>query len=175
MHASHTSIVSICTVIHAGKCQDHIKSYCLARFRDLHDTSCSTSAGTTYIRWGRTVCPNTEGTELIYSGRAAGPSTTDTGGGANMLCLPDNPDYLNHTADTVQGHSLLTGAEFHTWVAREDLIHQNAPCVVCYTPNRATTLMIPAKTVCPQLWTMEYNGYLITKYRQQGFFGVCMP
>ena len=73
--------------------------------------------GSTYVRWGRTICPSTTGAEVIYSGRAAGPSFRDTGGGANMLCLPDDPNYLNRTADTIQGHSPLTGAEFHTWVA----------------------------------------------------------
>ena len=85
-----------------------------------------------------------------------------------MLCLPDNPEYLNRTVDSVQNHASLTGAEFHTWVARPDLIHQNAPCAVCYTP-KATALMIPAKTVCPASWTLEYTGYLATKYRLQGF------
>ena len=28
--------------------------------------------GVTYVRWGRTICPNTPGTELVYTGRAAG-------------------------------------------------------------------------------------------------------
>ena len=43
--------------------------------------------------------------------------------------------YLSRTADTVQGHSPLTGAEFHTWVARPDLGLQNSPCAVCYVPR----------------------------------------
>ena len=30
------------------------------------------SGGVTYIRWGRTTCPDTEETELVYAGRAAG-------------------------------------------------------------------------------------------------------
>ena len=30
------------------------------------------SGGVTYVRWGRTVCPNTARTELVYTGRAAG-------------------------------------------------------------------------------------------------------
>lgn len=81
---------------------------------------------------------------MIYSGRAAGSNHAANGGGSNLLCLPDNPDYLNRTTDSVQGHSPLTGAEFHTWVAREDLLRQNAPCAVCQVP-RAMTLMIPAK------------------------------
>ena len=30
------------------------------------------SGGVTYVRWGRTTCPDTEGTELVYTGRAGG-------------------------------------------------------------------------------------------------------
>ena len=30
------------------------------------------SGGVTYVRWGRTTCPDTEGTEAVYTGRAAG-------------------------------------------------------------------------------------------------------
>ena len=32
----------------------------------------SSSGGVTYVRWGRTTCPNTTGTELVYKVRAAG-------------------------------------------------------------------------------------------------------
>ena len=56
----------------------------------------------------------TTGAELVYSGRAAGSDWTANGVGSNLLCLPDDPDYLNGTADSVQNHSPLTGAEFHT-------------------------------------------------------------
>ena len=104
-----------------------------------------------YVRWGRTVCPCGTGAKIAYSGRAAGSSHSDSGGGANMLCLPDNPDYLSRTSDSVEGdYTALTGAEFHTWVAREDhkAYPSNCPGVVSYVP-RATTLMIPAKIVCP--------------------------
>ena len=76
--------------------------------------------------------------------------------------------YLNRIADIVQGHSSLTGAEFHTWVARPDLGLQNCPCAVCYVP-RTTSLMIPAKLSCPPSWTLEYVGYLMSKYRSQGY------
>ena len=44
------------------------------------------SGGATYIRWGRTTCPDTEGTELVYKGRAAGSYWDHSGGGANYLC-----------------------------------------------------------------------------------------
>ena len=50
-------------------------------------------AGTVYTRWGRTTCPNTPGTELVYAGRVGGSHPSASGGGANHLCLPENPDY----------------------------------------------------------------------------------
>ena len=43
------------------------------------------SGGATYIRWGRTTCPDTEGTELVYAGRAAGSLWNHKGGGDNYL------------------------------------------------------------------------------------------
>ena len=53
------------------------------------------TGGVTYIRWGRTTCPDTPGTEPVYSGRAAGTSHTAQGGTSDYLCLPDNPQYLS--------------------------------------------------------------------------------
>jgi DNA-dependent protein kinase catalytic subunit len=158
------------------QCEDQLRNYCLARFEDLEDRiGCQQTTppppviGSTYVRWGRTVCANDTGAVLVYSGRAAGSSYAEGGGGADMLCLPDNPQYLNRSAaDTVQGHSPLTGAEFHTWVARPDLGLQNCPCAVCYVP-RTTSLMIPARLSCPPSWTLEYIGYLMSKYRSQGY------
>ena len=38
------------------------------------------SGGVTYVRWGRTTCPNTTGTEVVYSGRAAGSYYNQKGG-----------------------------------------------------------------------------------------------
>ena len=38
------------------------------------------SGGVTYVRRGRTACPNTTGTELVYAGRAAGSHYSQKGG-----------------------------------------------------------------------------------------------
>ena len=106
-------------------------------------------AGATYVRWGRTSCPTGNGTELLYSGRAAGPHTNQKGGGSNLLCLPDNPEWSTHLLGTFKA-----GAH-----------DQNAPCAVCYTPTRSTMVMIPAWTHCPASWTKEYVGYIMTSRR----------
>ena len=90
---------------------------------------------------------------VVYSGRAAGSSHSDSGGEANMLCLPDNPDYLSRTSDSVEGdYTALTGAELHTWVARED--HKAYPsklsrcCLLCtksYHSNDSSKNSVPMK------------------------------
>ena len=120
-------------------------------------------AGATYVRWGRTTCPTGNGTELLYAGRAAGPQYTQKGGGANLLCLPDNPDYLP-TSNTVAEHSFVYGAEYHVRNVNQQAYDHNAPCAVCYTPTRSTMVIIPGWTHCPAAWTKEYVGYIMTSW-----------
>ena len=52
---------------------------------------CSSSAGPTYVRWGRTTCP--AAATLLYAGRAAGAERRDSGGGHNYVCLHGTPKY----------------------------------------------------------------------------------
>ena len=123
--------------------------------------------GVVYTRWGRTTCPDTPGTELVYEGRAAGSYYTHQGGGANYLCLPDDPDYdLAYTAGT-QSNSPLYGTEFRRGSGgplndiSPSYNDHNIPCAVCYAAARGAAIMLPAKTVCPSTWTLEYSGYLM--------------
>ena len=120
------------------------------------------SGGAVYVRWGRTVCPTGQGTELVYSGRAGGSYWNHKGGGANYLCLPDDPDHLQYTSG-VQGQSYIYGVEYipHSGPLR-NVHHHNVPCAVCHVTTRATLLMIPAKVNCPTNWTTEYTGYLMS-------------
>ena len=120
-----------------------------------------------YTRWGRTTCPSTSGTQLMYAGRAAGSHFTDRGGGANYLCLPEQPQYSNYTARTQAGCAYLYGTEYQAGgVHLQDsgplsFGDHNVPCAVCYTSMRGTVLMIPAQITCPSSWTREYYGYLV--------------
>ncbi len=113
------------------------------------------AGGAMYTRWGRKSCPS--GREVVYTGIAGGSAHTDTGGGANYLCLPKDPQYSK--ASLPQHSSYLYGSEYqHTLAGTHD---HNVPCTVCYVATRATTLMIPAHTTCPTSWTKEYQGYLM--------------
>ena len=127
------------------------------------DTSSAT--GTTYTRWGKVSCPSDNGTELLYAGKAGGAKYSTRGGGVEKLCLPDNPDYLPGTTGFAR-NALIYGAEYEFYSGSgpvTNVYNHIAPCAVCYVPNRATAVMIPAKTECPSSWTREYYGYLTSE------------
>lgn len=120
--------------------------------------------GVVYVRWGRTICPPTEGTQLVYTGIAAGSYYRDRGGGSNYLCLPEQPEYLEHQSGD-HNASYIHGTEYKMAGngPLHSLNHHNAPCAVCYTSTRASLLMMPAQVSCPTEWTLEYYGYLMSE------------
>ena len=122
--------------------------------------------GVVYNRWGRTTCPTTSGTQLIYTGKAAGSWWSHSGGGANYLCLPDNPNYLSYTNGRQEGRTGIYGTEYktHDNGPLSAVRDHNVPCAVCYASTRGTVMMIPGKTVCPSSWIREYYGYLMADY-----------
>ena len=127
-----------------------------------------TTGGVVYTRWGRTTCPSTSGTQLLYAGRAAGSWYNQRGGGANYLCLPEQPQYSTYTAGVQGGRAYLYGAEYQTRGGDNGPLRSfhdhNVPCAVCYTSSRETIVMIPARLTCPSSWTREYYGYLMAEY-----------
>ena len=122
--------------------------------------------GLVYTCWGRTTCPPTSGTQLVYEGRAAGTPYGLKGGGSDILCMPDDPEYLNY-GPGVQNYGRVSGVEY-IHVARlgqalSHLILQNMPCAVC-SGTKTRVLMIPAKVSCPPQWQREYYGYLMAPH-----------
>ena len=126
------------------------------------------SGGVTYVRWGRTTCPNTTGTELVYAGRAAGGNRENTGGTNDILCLPEEPEYMNFTQD-LDPRTTINGVEYKTNYDQPlyEVHNQNAPCAICHVIQRESSLMIPARISCPGTWTLEYSGYLMTGHKDE--------
>ena len=119
---------------------------------------------TTYIRWGKSSCPNISGTEIVYSGIAAGSWFTQSGGGANYLCMPEDPEYksdLNYRPLT--DHSQLHGVEYQHPLQGHH--NHNVPCAVCHVTTRSAVFLLPAKYSCPSTWTREYYGYIMSDYK----------
>ena len=121
--------------------------------------------GAVYTRWGRTNCSSDQQTELVYSGRAGGSNHHHHGEAANLLCLPDDPEYSTYGSGTY--NSVLRGAQYQATSGQpfRSYNFHNIPCAVCYASTRDTVLMIPAKLTCPTNWTTEYTGYLMAGFR----------
>ena len=119
--------------------------------------------GSTYVRWGRTVCPSVPGTTLVYSGWAGGSHYAHPGSGANYICLTQTPEYLSSTS-TQEFHGLVYGAEYEANLNQPfgGVNNQDVPCAVCHVAQRSV-LMIPGQITCPTGWTREYQGYLMTE------------
>ena len=123
------------------------------------------TGGAVYVRWGRTVCPSEQGTELVYSGKAGGTYYSHSGGAANIICMPNDPNHLQYESGQ-QGYAYVYGVRV-SGSGNQPLSYSYGyylPCAVCYVPTRDTILKIPAKVNCPAQWTREYYGYLVSEY-----------
>ncbi|XP_014780687.1 short-chain collagen C4 [Octopus bimaculoides] len=127
--------------------------------------------GSLYTRWGRTTCP--PDADLIYDGVVGGQFSDQTGGGSNLLCLPNDPTWANYTTD-VEVAAQIYGCEYEIPIANmfsfanaKALSNHNVPCAVCLTRQPAVVMMLPARARCYPGWTIEYSGYVMTANNDQ--------
>ena len=114
------------------------------------------------------MCPNITGAKLVYSGLTAGSHYPHTGGGANYVCMASGDDVEYHPESTTanQNESVLYGTEIetpHSQQALRDLFQHNVPCAVCEVSSRSKQIMIPGRFTCPDTWTVEYSGWLMSE------------
>ena len=86
-------------------------------------------------------------------------------GSAEYLCLHNEPEFLQTTPGQQTHRAKLYGTEYEPLdnsPAFLDILRHDAPCSVCYTPSRSTKITIPGRITCPDSWTREYHGYLMT-------------
>ncbi|XP_065185921.1 uncharacterized protein LOC135816728 [Sycon ciliatum] len=124
------------------------------------------SVGATYTRWGKSTCNDTAGASLVYTGFMAGAFYTFVGGTTDFVCLPFDPIYSD-SAPGVQGLSNIYVAEFETltFTPFKPLHDRHPQCAVCRTSGKAAEFMLPARRSCPDQWTLQYEGYLMTSHR----------
>lgn len=88
------------------------------------------NGGVVYTRWGRITCPNTPGTELVYAGRVGGTHYLVKGGGANLLCMTDYPEYVLPHRVEVKDYTYIGGAEYHATLGGSN--DHNVPCAIMF-------------------------------------------
>jgi len=125
----------------------------------------------------------------VCEGYASGSKYNQAGNGGNYLCLPEEPQWKNYLEGHQSHTGRLSGVEyelFNSGSARNnifseannggaDLVNNPAPCAVCYVQSRSTVLMIPARTQCPDGWSVEYAGYLVSnRYQLKSSSYICL-
>jgi len=133
-------------------------------------------AGTSYVHWGRSSCGPYA--RLLFKGYVAGSHYTHVGGGAESLCVPETPDYLN----TVDGHQLSTllwGTEYELQLPdysnlfstvnnkKKNLHNYDAVCALCYIPSSTDNFMVSGRPDCGEGnsdFNLLYKGYLMSMY-----------
>jgi len=124
-----------------------------------HYSRIKNPGGTTYVRWGRTTCPETS--ELVYDGYAGGGSHGEYGAGTTYLCLPKDPQWAQEQSPSYVG--FIHGAEYQTHGSMFDGNRDHdVPCAVCQT-NSTNVLIVPAKQTCHTGWIREYSGFLMSE------------
>ena len=123
--------------------------------------SAAVVGGVTYERWDKSTCRS--GATLVYAGRT-GSSYYSIGGGANYICMPNDPQYTLSWQHGSQGHSRVFGTEYESPPPGYSVHQHDTLRAVCYVARKHTTIMIPAHTSCPTGWTREYHGYLVSEY-----------
>ena len=107
-------------------------------------------------------------------GYASGRHHDHGGGGTNQLCLPEEPQWKDHGCDPPSGW--LYGIEYRTHQIHDAFFSGDnngcsnkfhgmpTPCAVCHMPQRSASVMIPIRTSCPDGWTQDYTGYLMSEH-----------
>ena len=106
---------------------------------------------------------------VIIAGVVAGSYYDHPGGASNVLCVHRDPEWGPKTTSGYQSGSYIYGAEYEmkrndpfSKANAQSLHNNNVPCAVCHVTSRPTKLMIPARLTCPDGWSKEYAGYLMS-------------
>ncbi|XP_001179840.1 uncharacterized protein LOC115917911 [Strongylocentrotus purpuratus] len=130
------------------------------------EASVKAATGTVYFHWGVGDCPDTS--SLVYSGFAASGSSmsVNKGGGGNILCMVSDPEYDMTTGGSQDFRGKIYSLEYrngNNFGTQSDLHGHDVPCAACMTGGgRQATLMIPGRITCPDNWTREYSGILMS-------------
>ena len=125
-----------------------------------------------YMRWGVPSCPADRGASLAYSGRAATSFHNNAGSGANLVCIRDEFSFtgvwqpIDMSRSSVFGS--IVGIEYIA-TAGDPLVvlnDDNVPCAVC-TVEASAVFMQPGRTTCPDGWTVQYTGYIMSELLDQ--------
>lgn len=117
--------------------------------------------GATYTHWGRETC-DTVGAQVLYKGVMA---STDRikGGSASVICFSNDPQEDEDTK-LVKRHHRYYSKMSPVYVNGRNISNDKPiACGQCFVDERTAPTTFPGRSTCPPEWTMEYQGYMMTK------------
>lgn len=124
------------------------------------------AAKSTFVAWGSQTCPAPS--TRVFSGLAMGSGKSQSGGGADLLCMPfENGGNIRKTATASVGtRGYIYHAEFNTTTAGSTqqpvLRNQDnfeSRCALCEVSG--PTHMLAGRQTCLAGWTALYKGVLM--------------
>ncbi|XP_077978987.1 short-chain collagen C4-like [Glandiceps talaboti] len=127
------------------------------------------TTGVVFTRWGHNNCH--AGMDLVYNGVMSGQLYSQSGNGANHLCLPIVPlyDMDNVTTGVQTDRAYLYHTEYRNpsgpFLDRQ---YHDIPCAVCLDGTHNNIIVYPAQNTCPDGWDVEYKGFLMAERTSYG-------
>lgn len=85
--------------------------------------------GGVFVRWGSLSCPDQS--QFVYKGIAAGSGHAQSGNGANLVCLVEDPSDAPATNDGNNNHAIFYGVQYYDLYAGSYTQHSKAGCSTC--------------------------------------------
>ena len=86
---------------------------------------------------------------------------------SNTVCLHSSPTFEKFS-DTIETSQYIYGQEYQISTfnpfVRPGLHDKDAPCAVCEVESRGSQVTLAGRNVCPEGWTLEYKGYLMSAH-----------
>ena len=102
----------------------------------------------------------------LLLGRAAGQQFNQAGGTCSVLCLAMNPKFGTYS-DSADTNQYIYGAEYRIDGVNpfnKNINLHDVPCATCRVETRGSKLILPGRNKCPNGWTLEYDGYLMSAH-----------
>lgn len=125
----------------------------------------------TFIRYGRTKCPEMEGVMPLDGGRTT-IDYVSMNPSYKCSALHEGPE-----KQEIPGFHLFPGMQFrkpkygvtyrvkhHSPFKNKNELHgKEVPCISCMATEVETSLMLQGVTACPENWSLVYQGYVMSE------------
>lgn len=100
---------------------------------------------------------------------------SDRSGGANYLCLPEKPKYVNSSSGQDRQSAQIDGVKYgESHFQARIKVNKPVHCALCQVVGKIDNIMIPAAIQCTTGWSLEFTGNLATQSKYGRTEYICL-